>query len=123
MSSKINPGNFVSIVVPASIHGQPSHVDQNIEKIVTRENIVRKIEESKAQAADPIPPPSSVAPTTITNSPRPQIQQQSTAGELSKSIRSRRLPNQEILDGNGVFEVRSGVGGAEKCDGIGRDGV
>ncbi|KAK9059229.1 hypothetical protein SSX86_021848 [Deinandra increscens subsp. villosa] len=52
ISSKINPGNFVSTVIPASIHGQPSRVDQNIEKIVTKENIVRKIEESKVQAAD-----------------------------------------------------------------------
>ncbi|KAI7730219.1 hypothetical protein M8C21_023056 [Ambrosia artemisiifolia] len=53
--SKSNPGNLVSTISTASTHGQPSHVthvDQNMEKIVTRENTVSKIEESKVQAAD-----------------------------------------------------------------------
>ncbi|KAJ0945501.1 putative transcription factor interactor and regulator C3H-WRC/GRF family [Helianthus annuus] len=48
-------GNFVPPISFASTHGQPSnvtHVDQNMEKIVTRENTVSKIEESKVQAAD-----------------------------------------------------------------------
>ncbi|KAI3756524.1 hypothetical protein L1987_56345 [Smallanthus sonchifolius] len=52
VSSKSIPGNFVSTTSPASIHGQPICVDQNMEKIVTKENIVSKIEESKVQAAD-----------------------------------------------------------------------
>ncbi|KAL8196187.1 hypothetical protein R6Q57_025187 [Mikania cordata] len=51
ISSKSNPGNYVSIVSPASTHGQPSRIDQNIEKIVAKD-IVSKIEESKVQAAD-----------------------------------------------------------------------
>ncbi|KAI3828893.1 hypothetical protein L1987_03004 [Smallanthus sonchifolius] len=52
ISSKSNPGNFVSTVSPAPTHDQPISVDQNIEKIVTREHTVSKIEESKVQAAD-----------------------------------------------------------------------
>lgn len=52
ISSISHPVNFVSTMSPASAHGQPSHADQNIEKIVAKENIMSKIEESKVQAAD-----------------------------------------------------------------------
>ncbi|XP_024996031.1 uncharacterized protein LOC112529161 isoform X2 [Cynara cardunculus var. scolymus] len=52
VASKSNPGSSLSAVSPASTHGHPTRSDQNVEKIVTREEIVSKIEESKLQAAD-----------------------------------------------------------------------